>query len=114
MVRPTCLSLGKPCLTTSSFRNPIFEHGLLCVFLRDTDGSQQDGFCRKRAIRHLRPALHVFVPREFHRGFSRGARLISDRFIGGPQLGAIEDALDGGEICVLTRDQHSAPLSSSA
>ena len=53
-------------------------------------------------------ALHVFVPREFHRGFSRGPRLLSDRFIDGHQLRTIEDSLDGGEICVLTRNQHSA------
>src|SRR5580700_8286201 len=86
----------------------IFENGLFRVFLSDTDRRQQDGLRGERAVRHFSHALYVFVAGEFHRGFSRGPRLVSDRFIDGHQLRAIEESLDGGKIGILSRDQNSA------
>src|SRR5580692_9908478 len=107
-VQPYLLVLGQVLLDDFQLLKSIFEHGLFRVFLSDTNRRQQDSFCGQSAIRHLLPALHVFVPRKFHRGFSRSSRLTSDGLIDGHQLRAIEDSLDGGEICILTRDQHFA------
>src|SRR6202453_1948092 len=102
------LVFGQALLDDFQLLKSIFEHRLFRVFLGNTDRRQQDGFCGQQAVRHLRPAVHVLVPREIYRGFSRGPRLIPDRLIDGHQLRASEDSFDGSEVCVLARDQHSA------
>src|SRR5258708_28358533 len=77
---------------------PVLKHGLFGILLRDTDRREQDGFCRQRAVRHLRLAPLVFVPREFYRSFRPGTLLLFDWLIDGHQLRAVKDSLDGTEI----------------
>src|SRR5579862_5912994 len=108
LFQQSLLVFGQSLLHNFNLLKTVFEHGLFGVFLGDTDGCEQDCFCRKSTVRHRRRTLYIFVPGKLYGGFGGGAGFAAHGLVDGHELRAVEDALDCGKIGVLSGDQHFA------